>query len=157
MLPKAGYLDHGTIASGKRPAVPLWRLAILTRFRQMHRLEARKAELERRVAHAEEPLPLIHSEMASFYRQQVAGAAPGVNLSPGEGEDRTEAAERLHSLVSKIVPMAEDGRLAIAVHGDLAGIPAIAHGKASSAWADGAFQQAELVAGIGFEPMTFRL
>jgi site-specific DNA recombinase len=123
----------------------------------MHRLEARKAELGQRLAHAEEPLPLIHPEMASFYRQQVAGAAPGVNLSAGEGEDRTEAAERLHSLVSKIVPTPEDGRLAIDVHGDLAGILAIAHAKAPSARADGAFQQVELVAGIGFEPMTFRL
>jgi hypothetical protein len=107
MLPKAGYLDHGTIASGKRPTLPLWRLAILTRFRQMHWLEARRAELGQRLAHAEGPRPLIHPEMASFYRQQVAGAAPGVNLSADEGEDRTEAAERLHSLVSKIVPTPE--------------------------------------------------
>jgi site-specific DNA recombinase len=51
-------------------------------------------------------------------------------LGEAEGADRAEAAERLRSLVSKIVLTPEDGRLVIDVHGDLAGILAIAHGKA---------------------------
>jgi site-specific DNA recombinase len=44
----------------------------------MHRLEAREAELGQRLAHAEEPLPLIYPEMASFYRQQVAALHPAL-------------------------------------------------------------------------------
>jgi hypothetical protein len=70
---------------------------------------------------------LLHPEMATFYREQVT-ALHSV-LGDAEGADRAEAAERLRSLVSKIVLTPEDGRLAIDVHGDLAGILAIAPGK----------------------------
>ena len=70
--------------------------------------------------------------------------------------DASLLSARLRSLVSKIVLTPEDGELAIDVNGDLAGILAIAHEKAPPAGADGA-SQVKLVAGIGFEPMTFRL
>jgi site-specific DNA recombinase len=152
---------------------------------KMDGLESRKAELERRLTHAEEPPPLLHPEMATFYREQVTA----LHLALGNDHDRGEAAERLRSLVSKIVLTPEDGRLAIDVHGELAGILAIAHGNAPPAGADGAAsqaklvagtrghnnllkhkgrpggaadvaeiaQQVKLVAGVGFEPTTFRL
>jgi hypothetical protein len=63
--------------------------------------------------------------MATFYREQVT--ALHLALGDAEGADRAEAAERLRSLVSKIVLTPEHGRLAIDLHGDLAGILAIAH------------------------------
>jgi site-specific DNA recombinase len=154
---------------------------------KMVQLEARKGELERALAEAEEPPPLLHPEMASFYREQVA--ALHLALSIGGDQDRAEAAQRLRSLVSKIVLTPEDGKLAIDVHGDLAGILGIAHAKAPPAGADGLVlqaklvaetgrrqnlrtdkgrprraadaaelaQQVKLVAGVGFEPTTFRL
>ena len=97
-------------------SAPPRRPTLHPRFRQMHRLEARKAELGQRLAHAEGPLPLIQPEMASFCRQRVATLH--LELSAGEGEDRTEAAERLHSLVSKIVPdTGRGGRLGEYVYG----------------------------------------
>jgi site-specific DNA recombinase len=154
---------------------------------KMVQLEARKAELERVLAEAAEPPPLLHPEMATFYREQVT--ALHLALGDAEGADRVEAAERLRSLVSKIVLTPENGRLVIDVYGDLAGILAIAHGKAPPARTDGAVsralpnagndgqhslpkhkgrpwgaadvaeiaQQIKLVAGVGFEPTTFRL
>ena len=149
---------------------------------KMVQLEARKGELERALAEAEEPPPLLHPEMASFYREQVA--ALHLALGIGGDQDRAEAAQRLRSLVSKIVLTPEDGKLAIDVHGDLAGILGIAHAKAPPAGADGLVlqaklvaetgrpqnlrprraadaaelaQQVKLVAGVGFEPTTFRL
>jgi len=154
---------------------------------KMVQLEARKGELERAHAEAEEPPPLLHPEMASFYREQVA--ALHLALGIGGDQDRAEAAQRLRSLVSKIVLTPEDGKLAIDVHGDLAGILGIAHAKAPPAGADGLVlqaklvaetgrprnlrtdkgrprraadaaelaQQVKLVAGVGFEPTTFRL
>jgi site-specific DNA recombinase len=112
--------------------------------KSMDELESRKAELEQRLAHAEEP-PLLHPEMATFYREQVA--ALHLALGAGEEEDRTEAAERLRSIVSKIVLTPEDGQLAVDVHGDLAGILAIAQAKVSSAGAGEAISQVKLVAG----------
>lgn len=39
---------------------------------KMVQLEARKAEVERALADAEEPPPLLHPEMATFYGDQVA-------------------------------------------------------------------------------------
>jgi site-specific DNA recombinase len=98
--------------------------------KSMDELESRKAKLEQRLAHAEEPPPLLHPVMATFYREQVA--ALHVALGAGEEEDRTEAAERLRSLVSKIVLTPEEGQLAVDVHGDLAGILAIAQAKVPS-------------------------
>jgi site-specific DNA recombinase len=150
----------------------------------MVQLEARKAELERVLTEAAEPPPLLHPEMAT---EQVTALHSA--LGDGEEADRVEAAERLRSLVSKIVLTPEDGRLVIDVHGDLAGILAIAHGKAPPARTDGAVsralpnagnhgqhglpkrkgrpwgaadgaeiaQQVKLVAGVDFEPTTFRL
>ena len=154
---------------------------------KMVQLEARKAELERVLTEAAEPPPLLHPEMATFYREQVTALHSA--LGDAEGADRVEAAERLRSLVSKIVLTPENGRLVIDVHGDLAGILAIAHRKAPPARTDGAVsralpnagnhgqhslpkhkgrpwgaadvaeiaQQVKLVAGVGFEPTTFRL
>jgi site-specific DNA recombinase len=154
---------------------------------KMVQLEAHKGELERAVAETEEPPPLLHPEMASFYREQVT--ALHLALGAGDDQDRAEAAERLRSLINKIVLTPENGRLAIDVHGDLAGILAIAHAKAPPAGADGVVsrgrvvartqshrnvpkskgpgdgmadvaeiaQQVKLVAGVGFEPTTFRL
>jgi site-specific DNA recombinase len=71
--------------------------------------------------------PLLHPEMATFYREQVA--APHVALGEDDGEGFSAAAERLRTLVDKIVLTPVDGRLAIDVHGDLAVILAIAHEK----------------------------
>ena len=154
---------------------------------KMVQLEARKGELERALAETEEPPPLLHPEMATFYREQVA--ALHLALGAGDDQDRAEAAERLRSLVSKIVLTPEEGKLAIDVHGNLAGILTIAHTKALPVGADGVVsqaklgagtrdkhnllkhkgrpggtadvadltQQVKLVAGVGFEPTTFRL
>ena len=55
----------------------------------------------------------------------------------------------------KLVP--ENGTLAIELAGDLAGILALAAGGKKPASMGGGPQQVTLVAGIGFEPMTFRL
>jgi hypothetical protein len=61
---------------------------------------------------------------------------------------RIEAAERLRSLVSKIVLTPDgDGKRPIDVQGDLARILAIALAKAPRRGADGAVSQAKLVAG----------
>jgi site-specific DNA recombinase len=125
--------------------------------------------------------------MATFYRGQVT--ALHLALGAGDDQDRAQAADRLRSLVSKIVLTPEDGKLAIDVHGDLAGILAIAHAKAPPGSVNGVVsqaksvagsrsqhnlhkhkgrpgeaadvaqlaQQVKLVAGVGFEPTTFRL
>jgi hypothetical protein len=82
---------------------------------KMVQLDARKAELERVLTEAAEPPPLLHPEMATFYRGQVTALRSA--LGDAEGADRAEAAERLRSLVSKFVLTPENGRLVIDVQG----------------------------------------
>ena len=151
---------------------------------EMVQLEARKKDLEILLIDAAEP-PLLHPEMAIFYREHVA--ALHLALGNADGPDQAKASECLRSLVSKIVLTPEDGRLAIDVHGDLAGILSIAHARdpqravcgipaqagpqsshpcnvprhkgrpRGAAFVAGIAQQVKLVAGAGFEPATFRL
>jgi site-specific DNA recombinase len=113
---------------------------------KMVELETRKGELERVLTEAAEPPALLHPEMATFHREQVAALHSA--LGDTEGADRAEAAERLRSLVGKIILTPEDGRLVIDVHGDLAGILAIAHGKAPPAGPGVAVEPAMPNAGI---------
>jgi hypothetical protein len=76
--------------------------------------------------------PLLHLKMAGFYQEQVKVAGLAAALRGDEGGSRTEAAERLRSLVSTIVLTPADSKLTIDVHGDLAGILTIAQANALS-------------------------
>ncbi|MCK1699926.1 recombinase family protein [Bradyrhizobium sp. 146] len=122
-------------------------------------LEARKAELVDLLANAEEPPPLLHPNMAEIYHQRVAALHASL-LSEGE---RAEAAEVCRTLIDRVTLVPDGEQLAIILRGDLAAILRFAAGKKnpdflSEAGAlDGLLSQASVVAGIGFEPMTFRL
>ena len=131
---------------------------------QSHALYARKKDLERSLAEAVEPPPLLHPEMASFYRDQVAQLHEA--LHDDSEPSRLRASEAIRSLVDKIVLTPTDGELAIEVHGALAGIlnvaangTAITGGLPSRRAAEigPLAAQVKLVAGAGFEPATFRL
>jgi hypothetical protein len=118
----------------------------------MQRLEARKKDLQQTLAEAVEPPPLLHPEMASFYRDQVAQLHEALH---DEAEPaRLRAAEAIRSLVDKIVltPSA-DGEMTIDVYGAIAGILHVATNGASASPNRRAFESAPLE----FEPPTFRL
>jgi len=121
---------------------------------KMVQIEARKAELERQVADAEIPPPLLHPEMATFCREQVSALYK--TLQDDTEATRLRAGEVLRSLVKEIILTPEAGELKIDVRGDLAGILAISLKTKTPATGTGV-SQVEMVAGIGFEPMTFRL
>jgi site-specific DNA recombinase len=67
-----------------------------------------------------------------------------------------KAADLTRSLVKEIIPTPEDGELQIDVRGDLAGILSVSLKRNRPAGGAGRLQ-VELVAGTGFEPVTFRL
>ncbi|WP_240334308.1 hypothetical protein [Sphingobium estronivorans] len=85
---------------------------------RMVAMETRKKELEQMLAAADEPPPLLHSNMAHHYRQQLD------ELYQALQEDceakRLEAAEVIRSLVQEIILSPEEGELKIDVRGDLA-------------------------------------
>ncbi|MDE2467098.1 MAG: recombinase family protein [Alphaproteobacteria bacterium] len=124
---------------------------------EMDGLEERKAQLTAALASSETPPPVLHPSMAVIYRERVAA----LHNSLQQDETRAQAAEVIRSLVSEIVLTPAAGLLEIDVRGDLAGILTIAAaGKQKSpplsgAGSDGS--QVMMVAGTGFEPVTFRL
>ena len=72
-------------------------------------------------------------------------------------ELRSEAAHALRGLIDEVRLIPEDGRLEIELLGDLAGILALSADSKKPVTEDRDGLQVTLVAGIGFEPMTFRL
>ena len=125
----------------------------------MKRLEARKAELKDQLANADEPPPLLHPNMAEIYRQRIAALYENLRNEDG----KAEAAEVFRTLIDQVTLMPDEDELAIVLRGDLAAILRFAANKKnpdvlSEAGVLGALlSQESLVAGIGFEPMTFRL
>jgi len=117
----------------------------------MKRLEARKTELTHLLANAEEPPPLLHPNMAEIYQQRIASLYESLQAE----ETKTEAAERLRTLVSQITLQPADGELAIILRGDLAAILQFAAHKKNatvhpdSGVLDAFISQISLVAGAG--------
>ena len=119
------------------------------------RITTRREELETLLKRSEEEQVLLHPGMGAFYRQQVANLAEALNAE----ENRAEAAEVIRSLVDRIIMTPNDnGQLEIDLHGDLAGILSMAANKDRPLEeSDPSVQQVKMVAGVGFEPTTFRL
>ena len=120
----------------------------------MVELETRKKELESLLANADEPPPLLHPVMAGFYRLQVEKLHS--SLQDEIEAKRLEATEILRSLVDEIILTPTDDEMLIDVRGDLAGILGISLKRKKPTTRAGQ-SQFELVAGVGFEPTTFRL
>ena len=114
-------------------------------------LEERKAVLTDETHDAPEQMPHLHPGLADVYRRKVDDLATALN----EDSLRTEATEVLRSLISEIRLIPQDGALAIELVGALAGILALGKEKRPRPFGSGA--QITLVAGVGFEPTTFRL
>ena len=115
-------------------------------------LEQRKELLERDIAKAPEPAPRLHPNLAEIYRQKVANLRDALN----DEATRTEAATMVRELVDRIqlAPDQANG-LQIELVGDLARI--LAFTNKNPRRADPAGAQVTMVAGTGFEPVTFRL
>ncbi|UWQ95543.1 recombinase family protein [Rhodobacteraceae bacterium M385] len=121
---------------------------------KMVRLEARKKEVEDFLTESEAPPPLLHPEMATFYRTQVAELCAA--LREDSETKRMEAVDIIRSLIDAIVLTPEGGDLRIDVRGDLAGILDVSS-KTRTPAEEAGVSQVKMVAGVGFEPTTFRL
>ncbi len=128
---------------------------------KMRELEGRKHDLERMLAEAEVPPPLLHPSLAEIYRLRIASLSEAL----GREDTRAEAAQVVRSLVSAIELVPEGGQLAILLRGDLAAMLSFAADDSKKpgalCWAAGLVGDlrppGSLVAGAGFEPAAFRL
>ncbi len=133
---------------------------------RLEKLQSRQAEVEAelQMVQAPAPVPRLSARGIELYQEKVANLEASLN----DPRVKQEAGEALRTLIEKIVltpdPTALDG-LAAELHGDLATIlnlsePAPSSGRINNKKAPGTSvpgAQLSVVAGIGFEPMTFRL
>ncbi len=124
---------------------------------RLAKLEAEKLMIEAELS--EEPVasPVqLHPNLPQIYRRKVEE----LEVALEHGPDRDEARESVRSLVERVVlTPREDGKgLDATLHGALAGILAaceIVKSKGPEVKTSG--PQVSVVAGVGFEPTTFRL
>ena len=135
-------------------ALVQWTPVVAIRDR-MQTLERRRVTLEAELATAVAPAPRLHPNLAVVYREKVATLI--------EAPDATENANLcnlVRSLVEEIRLVPEDGCLRIELRGELAAILSLAgaaNGKRPGGEAEALAVQVKMVAGTGFEPVTFRL
>ena len=95
-----------------------------------------------------------HPALATIYRNKVERLEASLN-EPGTGR---EAFELLRGLIDSIIlTPAADGKLEIELRGDLAEILAVSQAAKTRASSKEKALQIKMVAGVGFEPTTFRL
>jgi site-specific DNA recombinase len=120
-------------------------------------LEARQEVLQQKMTQADAPAPVLHPNLSELYRRKVATLRSSLSTP----DRQPEAAELVRSLVDAIILTPENGTLRLDIEGELAGILALC--QAARAKEPGSLSTAELakqikmVAGRGFEPLTFRL
>ncbi len=130
-------------------------------------LEKRQKTLKEFLDTAETPPPLLHPEMATYYRSRVSALYTALKSEPQN--QQMAVTEALRALIEQITLTPDNGVLQIDVRGDLAGIlnislerkqPAKKAGylrAGTSSFSNLRQSQVEVVAGVGFEPTTFRL
>ena len=122
---------------------------------RMQALEARREQLDRELE-AAMPAPSVrlHPKLSEVYREKIANLEEALN----DESIRTEAAEILRSLIDKIALTPDGDVLKAELHGDLATILVFCgDGKKRHPGAEAPGSQLSVVAGVGFEPTTFRL
>ena len=129
---------------------------------KMQALSERRKALEAQLAQAPAPDPIhIYPKMATTYQTRVRSLISGLN----KVEEMQEAQEALRGLVDQIVlkPSPETGKLDILLEGALSGLLTLAlgvkrkDGLSVKTQAVDNIEELVLVAGVGFEPTTFRL
>ena len=129
---------------------------------KMQALTERREALEAKLTHTSAPDPIrIHPKMAATYHARVRSLIFGLHKT-GEMQAAQEA---LRSLVDRIVlqPSQESGKLDIILEGALSGLLTLAltsrnaKGLSAETQTIDTIGELVLVAGVGFEPTTFRL
>ena len=127
---------------------------------KLEALEARNAEAAKELCGLSDKPVRLYPNLAALYRRKVAALQ---NLLESD-TTRTEAVEIIRSLVDKVIfrPTPEAGGLEVELVGDIAGMVHLAQNSNKNSPVSGAVldeftRSVKVVAGVGFEPTTFRL
>ncbi|WP_233493443.1 recombinase family protein [Ruegeria atlantica] len=116
-------------------------------------LEVRKSELEALIASASDEQPvLLHPGLSDVFREQVANLTKALR----DPSSQAEATSIIRGLLSEIRLVLEDGTYTIELIGELAGLMALGAPQNEQSRPEAACSTV-MVAGVGFEPTTFRL
>ena len=117
-------------------------------------LELRKTELENKLNAVPAPQPRLHPCLADVYRDKVANLVEALNAP----DTIADAAETIRGLIEAIHLVPDEGNLRIEIYGELAALISLGQKRKSKhPGGDPSGVQITLVAGVGFEPTTFRL
>ena len=121
---------------------------------KMVQLDAGRTALMAEVKQGRAPEPYLHPNMAEVYRRKVAELAEAL-----DGDDLACAGARkaLRALIERVVLTPTPRGVTIDLIGDLAGILQIASGGEIRGTTFGGGPSEQHIAGLGFEPRTFRL
>jgi site-specific DNA recombinase len=117
---------------------------------EMKSLEEQRKTLTYNLEKAPAPMPRLHPNLDKLYRDKVARLTDSLN----EEHTQSEAAEAIRDLIDEVRLMPKDGKLKIELFGELAALINLANEHPRSKETG---VQITLVAGVGFEPTTFRL
>jgi site-specific DNA recombinase len=115
-------------------------------------LERRKAELEKEVAGAPPPAPRLHPNLAEIYRRKVENLAKALR----DPATHSEALEILRSLVERVAVTPAECGFEVELIGEIAHMVKLSAG-AEAITREPYLSSVKVVAGVGFEPTTFRL
>ena len=120
-------------------------------------MECRQVEIEAILAKGVGIVaPLIHPALPEVYRKRVAELQTSL-LDPSSND---EAIEIIRSLIEALILTPVNGKLEIELRGELTGILSLCAGAKQQKPAQSGTERAlqvKMVAGTGFEPVTFRL
>ena len=121
---------------------------------EMQSLQDRQKKIEEDLSVAPLPAPRLHPNLATIYKEKIANLVQALN----NPNTLIEANTAIRQLIERVQLIPVNGELKIELYGELAALlklgtePKNEHPQAES---EGV--QITLVAGVGFEPTTFRL
>jgi site-specific DNA recombinase len=124
-------------------------------FGWISRSSSPECALKARLAQAPAEITDIHPNAAGIYRRKVERLAEALRRP----QERNEAAEAIRGLIERITltPGAKRGEIAATLHDELGTILEWTAQKQNTPGAFASGVSVSVVAGVGFEPTTFRL
>jgi site-specific DNA recombinase len=127
---------------------------------KLEALEARQSEVAKELAGLSREPVRLHPNLATLYRRKVAALQDLLERDA----TRAEAVEIIRSLLDRVVfrPTPEARGIEVELVGDIAGMVHLAQNSNENSPVSGAvhdefIRSVKVVAGVGFEPTTFRL
>ena len=116
---------------------------------QLLQLEARQTQLKELIDRAPPPMPRLHPKLAEVYRTIVAD----LHVALSDPNARTEAAEILRGLIDRVTVRDDPHGHVVELTGDIVKLLTLPGGSIPVPFDS----SVKVVAGVGFEPTTFRL